>query len=87
MLKNVKGFHLVELIVVAIIGILALSLSPTSLRCTKPSVPSSSNVKAIKEAEEIYSSENDGYLQVTAHPTTTPSKKARPGSGNSGFIT
>jgi hypothetical protein len=36
-----------------------------------------SNVKGLKESEEIYNSENDAYLAVTSHPTATaPGKKA-----------
>jgi hypothetical protein len=36
------------------------------------------NVKAIKESEEIYNSENDGYLVVASHPTArAPGKKAQ----------
>ena len=44
------------------------------------------NVKAIKEGEHIYDSENDGYLQVEQHPAAPSGNKPQSwGGGNSGF--
>ena len=46
-----------------------------------------SHVKAIKEAQEIYNSEQDQYLTVKAHPSANPPGKVQQAwaGGNDGF--
>jgi hypothetical protein len=46
-----------------------------------------SNVKAIKEAQIIYDSENDAFVNVTAHPSANPPGKVEQAwaGGNDGF--
>ncbi|MDG1000848.1 MAG: prepilin-type cleavage/methylation domain-containing protein, partial [Pseudomonadales bacterium] len=77
------------MIVVAIIGILAAIAIPNFVemqyKAKRAEIPS--NVKAIKEAQEIYNSEEDAYLVVAAHPSSTSSGKKAVAwaSGNAAF--
>jgi hypothetical protein len=59
--------------------------SESSLRACRSEVPS--YVKAIKESQEIFNSEKDAYLSVTAHPSAyAPGKNAQNwGRSSTGF--
>ena len=72
----------------AVMGVMAAVAIPNfiemQLKAKRAEIPS--NVKALKEAQEIFNSENDRYLYVSQHPRMQPGKDAVSWeSGNSGF--
>ena len=75
MLRNNKGFTLIELmIVVAIIGILAAIAIPNfiamQMRAKRAELPT--NVDGIRTAQKAYHAEWDKFTSATAAPTGTP---------------
>jgi type IV pilus assembly protein PilA len=69
MLKNKKGFTLIELmIVVAIIGILAAIAIPNFMnyQCKARQSEAKSNLGAIRTAQEVYFAEKNNYAATTA---------------------
>ncbi|MBI2265816.1 MAG: prepilin-type N-terminal cleavage/methylation domain-containing protein [Armatimonadetes bacterium] len=68
MLRRIKGFTLIELmIVIAIIAILAMILVPNFLKARAQGQYSAcqSNAKNIATALEMYSTDNDGHYPVS----------------------
>ena len=84
-----QGFTLVELmIVVAIVGILASIAIPNFVemqyKAKRAELPI--NVALVRTAEVSYDALYDGYIEVTAHPSTVPGKqKLSWAGGNAGF--
>ncbi len=79
--KNIKGFSLIELmIVVAIIGVLSAIAIPNFLnyQLKSKTAEAKTNLGTIKTVQEAYKAENNSYVVCAASPNATPTTSKQP---------